>query len=909
MASTIQASEKPSDREKHYIAEAGRVVSIGLDDSGPVESVRILSQSSHGHVSVNPDNSLSLVLSEDPQDASDTDFRYEITYADGRVQAVQATVDVTLGQQEQGWGLGQVYMLAKDKNDQVVVEHGENHRKVHVTEGAHGLTAADIARAEGLNAKDITATWLAKHSEYGATPDKALATDLGMQLWYNITSDRAGPNSHWLLFEKGYEYDNVGRLITRASQGESALNPMFIGAYGQGEDPKITGPIQLFQEDTSHVVMQGLDVGEFMALLGNNLLMDRISITGDYGLNVQNVNGFTFINSDVIDIVRESPINNAATWEAHVNRISGVYIANTKGMLLEKNLIDRNGWAEGYDPKLSGTFPQPPSMYSQNVYLQSDNLDVTLRDNIVMRGASFGVQVRSGGFVEGNSFIDNNAALNFLGGDYNGAGPVGNYTLLLDNLVTSAGHKRVSQAEGALSQGIEGQASVQSSYIGNIIAHLADPNNPAEQAQKNVVHAAFTKGKNPTYDDTIVYNWDKNEARSANPDQNIAGLSKTILDETTIQNFAAQLLGQKTATISDLADYLRAQASGRFDGTVDADVINAFFRKGFGLDTTLRDEAQTLRFVPDDRGDGIRWDNRLNWSTGDLPGTQDGDSVHLGGNRVLFGAETTIVDDFIFGDFGQLKATSGRLDITGDISTSKTGNLLQIGNAGQVWVDGYRDSDLLTIDMTGGRFANTGSFAGETAISAAGDAQLLLATSEGRFDLAGGSSLTVTGSKAKVGFDGESGETATLQLHEKATLAFVADATGLGTIREFHSGAFERSQVTSGVRLGGDLAIDLSALNAKAGGSWTLIDVDQMIGSFDDIAITSLGKNRDALVRIDYIKDEVVLLVSEAGKGSGQIRTNSTGDADFIDYTQDASLKSLWASLHAAMPQVTDDPI
>ncbi|MFC3169428.1 hypothetical protein ACFOD7_15345, partial [Paracoccus fontiphilus] len=138
---------------------------------------------------------------------------------------------------------------------------------------------------------------------------------------------------------------------------------------------------------------------------------------------------------------------------------------------------------------------------------------------------------------------------------------------------------------------------------------------------------------------------------------------------------------------------------------------------------------------------------------------------------------------------------------------------------------------------------------------------------------------------------------------------FVADATGLGTIREFHSGAFERSQVTSGVRLGGDLAIDLSALNAKAGGSWTLIDVDQMIGSFDDIAITSLGKNRDALVRIDYIKDEVVLLVSEAGKGSGQIRTNSTGDADFIDYTQDASLKSLWASLHAAMPQVTDDPI
>ncbi|WP_163277909.1 hypothetical protein, partial [Klebsiella aerogenes] len=80
-----------------------------------------------------------------------------------------------------------------------------------------------------------------------------------------------------------------------------------------------------------------------------------------------------------------------------------------------------------------------------------------------------------------------------------------------------------------------------------------------------------------------------------------------------------------------------------------------------------------------------RWDNRLNWSTGDLPGTQDGDSVDLGGNRVLFVAETVTVDDFIFGDFGQLKITSGKLTIDHDIATSATGNLLQIGNAGQVW--------------------------------------------------------------------------------------------------------------------------------------------------------------------------------------------------------------------------------
>lgn len=890
-------------------AEAGRVLTIDADDSAPVESVRILSQPGHGHVGVNPDNSLSLVLSEDPRNEADTAFRYEITYADGRVQEVLAEVDVTPGQQQQGWGLGQVYMLAQDGNDRLVIEHGENHRKVHVTEGAHGLTAAEIARAEGLAARDITTDWMIQHPEYGATPDKALATELGMPLWYRITSDRAGPTSHWLLFERGYQYDATDRLITRATQGESALNPVFIGAYGQGTDPKITDPIRLFQEDSSHVVMQGLDVGEFMALLGHNLLMDRISITGDYGLNIQNVDGFTFINSDITDIAREGPIHPDSIWQAHLNRISGAYIDNTRGLLIENNLIDRNGWAEGYDPDLSTGFPQPPSMYSQNLYIQANNLDVTLRDNISMRAASFGAQVRSGGLVEGNSFIDNNAALNFLGGDYEGSGPVGNYTLLLDNLVTSAGHKRVSQAEGALSMGIEGTKSVQSSYIGNIIAHLADPNNAAEQAQKNIVHFAFERGQNPFYDDTIIYNWDSSAARTNNPDQNIAGLSPAVLDQTTIQNFAAQLLGKKTATIGDLADHLRAQASGKLDDTVDADVINAFFRKGFGLDTALRADAEVLRFTPDDRADGIRWDNRLNWSTDDLPGTQDGDSVDLGGNRVLFGATTVTVDDFIFGDFGQLKATSGRLEISGDVSASQTGNLLQVDDAGQVWIDGYRDSDLLRIDLAGGRFANTGSFAGETAITASENAQLLLATAGGRFDLVAGSRLAVTGSKAKVGFDGGDGKTATLQLQDGATLAFAADATGLGTIREFHSGAFDVSRVTSGVRLGGDLTIDLSAMDGKAGGSWTLIDTDQMIGSFDDIAITGLGTGRDALVRVDYVRDEVMLLVSEAGKGSGQIRSSSTGDADFIDYTQDASLKALWADLHAAMPQLTDSPI
>ncbi|MGN7870075.1 right-handed parallel beta-helix repeat-containing protein [Paracoccus sp. 22332] len=882
-------------RTENLTAEAGRVLTIEPTDSG-IASIKILSQTSHGHVSVNPDKTLSLVLSEDPDNQSDTAFSYEITYQNGKTQQVQAKVDVVAGQESDGWGKGDFYMLETGADGRAVVEHGENHRKVYVTEGAHGLTAAEIAKAEGIAVSKVTGKWLLEHPEYGATPDKALDTKIGMELWYASTGRSVGPNSNWLLFERGYDYGDVNQVVARGASGESALNPMYIGAYGQGDDPLIRGTIKIFQSPVSHVVIQNIDTTNVNALLGENLLFDNISVTLD-GMSVENVKNFSLVDSDIIDVARLKPLNGGKVWDAGANKIAGVYVANSDGVFLDGNFFDHNGWADGYNPSMSISGAMPPSKFNHNLYVQNDNLDVTVRDNIFMRGSSFGAQIRPGGVIENNAFIDNNAGLNFFDGK--------NYTLALGNIVTSAGYRQLSILDGALSMGID-NVGKQSSLIGNIVAHLADPNNKAEQAIKKIVHTALAS-TDGFVNDTIVYNW--TSGGKAGTVLNTAGLSKTVLDQTTIQNFTADLLGKKTATISDLANYLRAQADGKLDKVVDADVINAFFRKGFGLDTTLRDTAEVVRFTPDDRADGFRWDNRLNWSTEDLPGTQDGDSVDLGGNRVLFGAETVTVDDFIFGNFGQLKATSGKLEITGDISTGKTGNLLQIDNAGQVWIDGYRDTDLLSVELAGGRLANTGTFAGKTAIEATQDAQLLLATSGARFDLAAGSSLKITGGKAKVGFDGGDGKTATLQLHDDATLSFVANATGLGKISEFYSGAFDTSKVTSGIRLDGDLKIDLAGLNTQKGGTWTLIDADQIIGSFDDIAVTGLAKNQDALIRVDYVRDEVVLVVGDAGKGSGQIRSGSSGDADFIDYTQDAVLKTLWSNLQAAMPQVTDDPI
>ena len=115
------------------------------------------------------------------------------------------------------------------------------------------------------------------------------------------------------------------------------------------------------------------------------------------------------------------------------------------------------------------------------------------------------------------------------------------------------------------------------------------------------------------YDDTIVHNWAGSRtvySESTTTEQNTEGLDASVLDQTTIQLFTAQLLGQETATIADLADYLRAQADGALDDVVDADLIIRFFQEGFGVAADIRTEAATLRFVPNDLGDGVRWDNR-----------------------------------------------------------------------------------------------------------------------------------------------------------------------------------------------------------------------------------------------------------------------------------------------------------
>ncbi|WP_299819370.1 right-handed parallel beta-helix repeat-containing protein [uncultured Jannaschia sp.] len=842
----------------------GRVTLLEVGNGKTVTDIRIAEQPGFGHASATPDGQIALVLSGTSNTGRIT-FDYDVAYADGTAERYSADLSVTAPAQKAGWGLGEHYMLATDRSDDVVVETGENHRKVYIGGDDAALSRADIARMEGVSTGAIDQGWLLDHPEYGGSEGMAVDQEVGLDIWDGLVGwawqkgGTAAPSSNWLLFERGHDYEDVGRIVARGASGESELHPLHITSWGPGEKPGLEGDFKIFQENSDNVVISNVALdSQFMALQSENMIFDNVAFRNEQVV-LQNVDTYTIRNSEIADITLDAPRANG-TWD----KTSGLYSSDTDGLLMEGNFIHHNGWSEDYQ-ELGGGLP--PETVSHNVYLQYSTRDVTFRDNYVSQGASFGAQFRGGAHIEDNVFVDNNAALNVLGGDYGGRGPVGNFSFLSGNVATSAGYKPTKA--GALSLGID-NAALETTLVDNIVAHLADPNDDAEFAEKLWNHGGLKDGDGAYSNDTIVYNWTgsryNDDRHSA--DKNTGEVDWATADRTTIQNFAADVTGNPDAMIADLADYL-APLAARDDARITVDDIVAYFQDGFGMARDA-DTFGSHRFVPTDIADGVRWDNRVNWEHDVLPG--QGDDVDLGGHRVLSGTVTAGIGRLELGEDGGLRITGGRIDAAGGVSAGNAGGRIEVDRAGQFWTNGQADDDALTIDVAGGRFANTGRIDGPVEMSISDNGQVLLGTSGDTFDLVSGGALRIDGSRAEVGFDGADGGSAVLRLDADGTLGFASDAGGLAEIAEFRSGAFGDSpNVRSGVNLGGGtLELDLSG--GIANGRHTLIAADEIVGSFGEVQVEGLSGRRGYDIEIDYAADTVTLVVGSSGDAREEIR-------------------------------------
>ncbi|MEP6021550.1 MAG: calcium-binding protein [Paracoccaceae bacterium] len=880
----FDAASAQEEAQTEYLSTgnvmAGRVTILQPEGYETAQSVTIVEQPEFGHASINPDGTISLVLTDAAQTGS-VSLSYQIIQANGAIDVVNETLDIEEGTQVAGWAQGDHYMLATDADDRVIVETGENHRKIFISNSEDALTLDDIAAREGIDFGDLDADFLNDPGtailvgrkidklleEYGASEDMALAPDAGMALWYATTWSQSEPNSNWLLFESGYEYDDLGQLVSRETFGEDPLHPVHITSWGEGEKPIINSEIKIWQKQSENIVLSDLHLkGGFNVQTGKNILLEDIEFTGT-GASIQHAEGVTVRHTEFYDIFYEELREGFEDWAPHSHRTGGLYVGNVDGVLLEDIVVSQTGWEEGYDPNGDPAYNQPPSQYSHNIYIQRDVTDFTIRDSISAKAASFGLQAKSGGFLDGNLIFENNAGFSALGGNSDGYNDAqGNYSLVLDNVVTSAAHKGAFQI-GALANGFY-SAGNDSTLIGNVVAHLADPNDPDDLEAKEINSGSGIYLRDPFYDDTIIYNWhSRRNVEIGNSDDfelNVEGLDTELADQTTIQNLAKLVLNDPNADQHDLAEYVK-------HNDVSVEELIAYFQQGFGVnDGSIRTTNQTLTFEPDERGDGVRWDNRLNWSTED--DVLNGDSIDLAGNWVNYSG-TFRINNMTLGEDGTLAVAQGRLTIDGTL-TGGADSAINVSYAGQLWLAGDL-SGALHFDVSGGRFVNTvdtGS-ADPLTINISGG-QAILATAGATFNLSGGDILTVEGSAANLGFDGETGDLALLTFDTNAELHFDADSGGFSTIREFRSGAFgDAPNVASHVDFGNStLVIDLSDAAGLAG-TFDLITVDQLVGEFQDIQVQGLPSNQDANLQIDYVNDTVTITLTNGGSGAVTSRT------------------------------------
>lgn len=110
-------------------------------------------------------------------------------------------------------------------------------------------------------------------------------------------------------------------------------------------------------------------------------------------------------------------------------------------------------------------------------------------------------------------------------------------------------------------------------------------------------------------------------------------------------------------------------------------------------------------------------------------------------------------------------------------------------------------------------------------------------------------------------------------------LEFTATSDGISTIGEFRSGAFgDAPAIGSGIDLGG-ASLTVNLTDPTALDALILMDVDEVVGRFEDVSVQGLG-DRDASVVINYKSDMVSVQLSS---GTGQVSMSEIGTQDMID--------------------------
>ena len=237
----------------------------------------------------------------------------------------------------------------------------------------------------------------------------------------------------WVLLKRGDTWRGTDGL--KLKSGRSSTERFLIGAYGAASARPLidTGAGRgIFQNDAlRHAALVGIDfyASERDPTSPN---FSRANINSEaYGLSYLAKGGVTnlLIEGCRLRYFADNAFQASRTGEGKMSGLTlrgnvindtyrgnanatGTFFYKVDNLLLEGNVFDHNGWiTQGVPPSTDRTGGKA-TMFNHNIYLSGGN-NVTIRNNLFLRGSSMGIKLRSdvpGGMknvtIEDNLFVE-----------------------------------------------------------------------------------------------------------------------------------------------------------------------------------------------------------------------------------------------------------------------------------------------------------------------------------------------------------------------------------------------------------------------------------------------------------------------------------------------------------------------
>ncbi|MDQ3014759.1 MAG: fibronectin type III domain-containing protein [bacterium] len=221
----------------------------------------------------------------------------------------------------------------------------------------------------------------------------------------------------WILLKKGDVWTNEGFTDWEHS-GRSASEPVVITSYGSGTArPLIESGSKagLMAYDSVYSPTKRVKNLSIVGIhfKGNYAQSGIRILTGESNILIEDIKieryatNISITTQDSAQRIKNVTIRRSVIMDAfHLTEPSqrqGIYVNGADGLLIEENVVERNGWRVRNEG----------SVYAHDIYLAYNNTGVTVRKNIISRGASHGLQMRPGGIVEDNLFVGNPISMSY----------------------------------------------------------------------------------------------------------------------------------------------------------------------------------------------------------------------------------------------------------------------------------------------------------------------------------------------------------------------------------------------------------------------------------------------------------------------------------------------------------------